>query len=133
MSDPEPVVRMRAADALEKLTRDRADLLIPHKRTLLALAGRARQQEVRWHLAQMLPRLLLTRSERLRGAVLLRDYLRDESVIVRTMAIQALADLAGRTPELRGEVRRLLARAARLGAPAVRARARRLDKVLNDS
>src|SRR5262245_1189854 len=64
LTDLDPLVRMRAADALEKVTVHQPELLRPHKRALLTLANRAKQQELRWHLAQLIPRLRLTRRER---------------------------------------------------------------------
>jgi hypothetical protein len=58
------VVRMRAADAAEKSRAGRPDLLTSHKARLLAEVAAVRQQEVRWHVAQILPRLALTGAER---------------------------------------------------------------------
>src|SRR5271166_6204805 len=58
----DPVVRMRAADAAEKASLQRHDLLAPFKAELLGLAEETEQAEVRWHLALMLPRLPLTSS-----------------------------------------------------------------------
>jgi hypothetical protein len=66
----------------------------PHKSRLLGQRDATPQQEVRWHVAQMLPRLALTLGERDRAAATLIDYLRDPSSIERTFAMQALADLA---------------------------------------
>src|SRR5215470_2046903 len=51
------LIRMRAADAAEKVSRARPELLRRHKRELLALFAEATQQELRWHLAAMIPRL----------------------------------------------------------------------------
>jgi hypothetical protein len=51
----DPVVRMRAADAAEKISAQRAELLHPFKAELLGLAGETSQQELRWHLALMIP------------------------------------------------------------------------------
>ena len=51
---------MRAADAVEKITARRPELLRPHKRRLLTELALIPQQEVRWHVAQMLPRLSLS-------------------------------------------------------------------------
>jgi hypothetical protein len=42
----DPVVRMRAADATEKVTRTYPDLLRPHKKELLGLMVEAAQQEL---------------------------------------------------------------------------------------
>lgn len=59
----DPLIRMRCADAAEKMTRSHPDWLQPHKAALIALAARTAEQEMRWHLAQMLPRLTLTPTE----------------------------------------------------------------------
>ena len=64
LMDADPVVRMRAADELEKATAAVPTRLDPHKQRLIALAAEARQHKLRWHLAQMLPRLSLTLAER---------------------------------------------------------------------
>ena len=60
--DPDACVRMRAADALEKASRGKAEILEAHKAELLGLFAEAEQQEVRWHLAQIVPRLPLSMS-----------------------------------------------------------------------
>lgn len=131
LDDPRPGVRMRAADAIEKLTRDEALVLRPHRRRLLRVAEATTQIEVRWHLAVLLPRLSWSRTSRPRVVRILRRYLADtRSSIVRALALQGLADLAQAAPELLPAVRRTLARALRGGTPAMRARARRLSKAL---
>jgi len=122
----DPVVRMRAADAAEKISAQRAELLQPFKAELLGLAGETSQQELRWHLALMIPRLLLTRAERKRAIALLKELLGDRSSIVKTCALQGLAELAGGNPEIRWEVIGVLEQASRTGTPAMMARARKL-------
>jgi hypothetical protein len=122
----DPVVRMRAADALEKATATHPGLLAPYAARLLGVAEWADQQEVRWHVAQLLPRLPLNESELARAASALRAYLSDRSAIVRTFSLQALHDLSERNPALRAEAQSLLEAAARKGSPAERSRARRL-------
>ena len=62
--DAEPGVRMRASDAAEKITRSRPELLQPYKEDFLNVFARIDQKEVRWHLAQILPRLELAKNER---------------------------------------------------------------------
>src|ERR1700729_3699067 len=62
--DADSVVRMRAADAAEKVSAKRPELLAPFKSELLALADETEQAELRWHLAQMIPRLRLLPKER---------------------------------------------------------------------
>jgi hypothetical protein len=122
----DPIIRMRAADALEKVTSVRPEWLKPRKRDLLLLARQTTQQELRWHLAQMLPRLSLSRPERRVLVSILREYLQDRSSIVKTCALQALADLAVIDPTFRVEAKRIIEAAMPDGTPAMRARGRRL-------
>src|SRR5229473_5390874 len=94
LCDESPIVRMRAADAVEKVTLVRPELLNPHKQELLGLLDEAEQIELRWHLALMVPRLTLSGQERERAAAALQRYLGDRSSIVKTFALQGLADFA---------------------------------------
>jgi hypothetical protein len=126
----DPVVRMRAADAAEKISLQRPRLLAPFKAELLGLLLEAEQQELRWHLALMIPRLTMTKKERQRAAEGLRRYLEDRSSIVKTFAMQGLTELASVEQSLLPEVREILADAERAGTPAMRARARKLVKTL---
>jgi HEAT repeat protein len=122
----DPVVRLRAADAAEKITRHRPGLLMAHKRRLLREVAAVQQKEVRWHVAQMLPRLTLTPRERAAATRLLVDYLDDDSRIVQTCALQGLVDLARVDERLQLRIRPMVERLATTGSPAVRSRARKL-------
>jgi|WetSurMetagenome_2_1015567.scaffolds.fasta_scaffold10175_5 hypothetical protein len=126
LEDPDPIVRMRAADVLEKATRTHPAPLAPFKTRLLRQARSSLQHEVRWHLAQLLPRLPLTRRERALAVTTLHGYLQDRSSIVRTCALQALADLAAVDPALRPAERATIEAAMIEGTPAMRARGRKL-------
>lgn len=126
MRHEDPVVRMRAADAAEKVSSQKPALLQLFKSELLRLLAEAKQQELRWHLAQMIPRLSLTARERAWAATLLRTYLNDGSSIVKTLAMQGLADLASADYDLLPATIRLLVRLTRDGTPAMRARGRKL-------
>ncbi len=126
MENADPVVRIRAADVAEKVTAVRPQWLAPFRKMLLRLLPRAEQAELRWHLAQMLPRLALSASERRITVQTMFAYLDDQSRIVQTSALQALADLAEDDPVLRRRLVPVLARLARSGPPSVRARARKL-------
>src|SRR5271154_388752 len=55
--DENPVIRMRAADAAEKVSAKKPRLLDRYKPELLGLLAEAEQIELRWHLAAMIPRL----------------------------------------------------------------------------
>jgi hypothetical protein len=126
MLDDEPLIRMRAADAVEKVTAQEPSWLQPFKATLLQKVALVEQQEVRWHVAQMLPRLKLTGGEREAVVILLQGYLADKSRIVVVSAMQALADLATEDERLRASVIPLLKTLTETGSPAMRSRGRKL-------
>jgi hypothetical protein len=126
----DPLVRMRAADAAEKVSRQYPELLAPHQAELLGLMAETDQQELRWHLAAMVPRLFLNARDRQRVAASLRAYLHDRSSIVKTFALQGLADLAQDDRDMRPSVIQLLREAERSGTAAMKARSRKLLRQL---
>lgn len=138
MTCDDPVLRMRAADAVEKASRERPELLAPFKAKLLREVAEVEQQEVRWHLAQILPRLQLDAEEWAIALAFLEDCLQHQSRIVQVNALQAMFDLAHTAPsgEELGTVRAKLAwkldELLETGSPAVKARARRLKKQLEN-
>jgi hypothetical protein len=126
--DEKPVVRMRAADAAEKVSARKPCLLDRYKAELLGLLAETEQIDLRWHLAAMIPRLCLTARERQRAAATLHRYLEDRSSIVKTFALQGLVDLSQSDAALRLKVKKLMEEAMQSGTPAMRARARILLK-----
>jgi hypothetical protein len=127
----DPLVRMRSADAAEKITQARPEFLQPYKKQLLQTVSRIEQQEVRWHLAQMLPRLELSPEEREQALEILISFLGDQSKIVQTFSLQALADLAVGDRNLIPQVRVILADALGSGSPAVVSRVKKLQARLD--
>jgi HEAT repeat protein len=131
MTDDDPLVRMRSADAAEKIAALRPDLLQSYKRRLLREVAPIEQQEVRWHVAQLISRIKLSRTERRIAVEILSRYLKDDSRIVRTFALQGLADLAVQDAYLRPGIVRTLKRLTRTGSPAMRSRGRKLLQKLD--
>jgi hypothetical protein len=129
--DSDAGVRMRAADALEKVSRERIDELQPYAAVLLGLFEETEQQELRWHLAVLLPRLRLDARERRRTGQVLQRCMDAKSSIVKTFALQGLADLTVQEPSLMPLVHDLLIYAERNGTPAMKARSRKLLLKLN--
>ncbi len=129
---PDEIVRMRAADAIEKITISRPDLLRGYEAHMIDRIAATPQQEVRWHVAQIIPRLNLDSIERERALAILTGYLNDRSRIVQTFAMQALADLARDDQDLRRRVLPMLEQLAVTGSPAVRSRGRRLVAQLRE-
>ena len=128
--DEDPVVRMRAADAMEKISGDDRHILQPFKTRLIRLAQQTQQQELRWHLAQMIPRLKLTLKERAIVTDLFLGYLEDHSKIVVTFAMQALSDLAIKGGTISTRVIGAIEKLSRTGSPAMQSRGKKLIQQL---
>jgi hypothetical protein len=124
--DNDPVVRMRAADALEKISVEKPESLQPFKTELIRLARQTQQQELRWHAAQMIPRLKLTPKETATVTDIFFDYLKDKSKIVVTFAMQALSDLALKEDAASARVIRAIEKLTRTGSPAIQSRGKKL-------
>jgi hypothetical protein len=128
--DEDPGIVNRAADALEKVSSTLPSLLDSWKAPLLGLMAEAAQNKQRWHLALIVPRLKLTLPECRRVAETLQCWLDDPSSIVKTCAMQGLADLTRQEASLWPEVLDLLRIHSRSGTPAMRARGRHLLRQL---
>jgi hypothetical protein len=127
--DDDAAVASRAADVLERVTRERPGLVQRWKEPLLGLMAETTEKKVRWNLALVLPRLKLTIPECHRASTVLHSYLDDPSSIVKTAALHGLADLTRQDPTSRPMVIDLLLTTGRSGTPAMRARSRILLKV----
>jgi hypothetical protein len=132
MAHEDPVVRMRAADAAEKITRTNPAIGDAYKGALLVNASLVTQSSLRWHFAQIVPRLALCAEERREMVAVFKRYLNDDSAIVKTCAMQALADLALADPSLRRTVLPALRAATAGGTAAMRSRGTKLLAALGD-
>jgi hypothetical protein len=135
MFDPNAAVRMRAIDAIEKITKIKPELLRPYKKTILSKIATIEQKEVQWHVAQIIPRLELSSRESLEAKSILERYLKaSNSNIVRVMSLQAVADLA-----LQGNItkqnviRGIGEHMSIIKSPSVWARSKKLLKQLQSS
>jgi len=127
----DPLIRMRSADAVEKGTAIHPEYLAPYKKALLKSLVKVEQSEVRWHVAPMLARLPLSKSEQAAVIDALTGYLNDRSSIVKTFAMQALYDLAERYKALRPIALARIQERVAIGTPAMKARGRKLLAMLN--
>ncbi len=123
----DPGIRMRAADALERVSRVTPQALDAYTDSLLTDVAAIDQAEVRWHVAQILPRLTLDETQRWRVAALMVQWFgRAESRIVRTSALQAMVDLAADDAPLRELAAEMMRAALSSDVPSLAARARRI-------
>lgn len=126
--DEDQGVACRAADVLERITRSPSKALktavARYKVELIGLLSDATFPKVRWNLALTLPRLELTVPECRRIAAALKTWLDDSSSIVKTAALNGLAELTRQDSDSLPEVVDLLRLKGRSGTPAMRARSR---------
>ncbi len=132
--NPDRLVVMRAADAVEKLTQTHTDYLDSHKNELLELFQTANHIELKWHLAQLIPRLIirLKLSEDETGMVWdrLTQWALDKSGsrIVRVNSMQGLYDIQKKFPELKKDFTDTLLKLDRETIPSLVARIKILRK-----
>jgi hypothetical protein len=128
-----PGTRMRASDAVEKISIEHADWLKPYKKLFLSRIAEIDQKEVKWHVAQILPRFTLTQSEREKVFNLMKKYLDDKSQIVKTFAMQALTDIAMQDTTYVDSVRTIVKNLMDNGAPSQKSRGKKLLKTLDSA
>ena len=127
MLNDNPQVRMRSADVLEKVSSKHPEYLQPFKNRLVSELSQVRQQEVRWHVAQMFSYLHIDKAERDEIARILLSYLdTDNSKIVKVCSMQSLANLAENDTAIRHKVVRKLEEIVEAGSPAMVSRAKKL-------
>ena len=118
-------------DALEKATRTDWTGVQQCKSELLGDLAGSPHKAVRWHVAQLLPRLRVTGVEHRRRVAILTGWLeKDSSAIGRVNALQALSDVARDDPRLGEVLDRHIRACLSDRSAAVRARARLLARRL---
>jgi hypothetical protein len=96
MMSEDPVIRMRSADTIEKVSRKHAEYLQPFKGSLIKKVAKIEQKEVQWHVAQMFSYLKVNKSEKEEIIEILfrwTDY-NNRSKIVIVNSMDTLAHLA---------------------------------------
>jgi hypothetical protein len=130
LRDGDKAVVERAARTLKKIAEADRGALYPWRKALLKAAFRAVDVRVQWSLSIVLGRLPFKGADKTLAVELMFERLRDVSGLNRTMAMQALMDLSEGDEGLRARVMPIVREALEGGTPAMRARARRLLKVL---
>lgn len=121
------VVRMRAADAIEKVTILHPELLQKYKTKLIRDISIIEQQEVQWHFAQIIVRVNLTNKEVEQVVGILQKNLESTSSnIVKTFSIQAIYDLSLIHTDIQEVARELLIKYKNDKGAAVRSRVKKL-------
>lgn len=122
------MIQMRAADCLEKISAQNHEILSPIHGEILQIMKISKQKEVRWHLAQIVPRIVSDEKEIDEIAPILFDYINDTSKIVATFALDALVNFAKKNEKLKDQILPILKDKAQNGNGAIKARAKILLK-----
>jgi hypothetical protein len=130
--DGDRLVVMRAADAIEKLTRCKPEYLKTHKKAIIKLCRTAENKELQWHLALLVARLLLDKTEMAEVWNILKSWAHDPvySCIVRVNAIQGLFELTKQHFTYKDEFYVLLSKLEQESVPSIKARVHRLRNEL---
>jgi HEAT repeat protein len=122
LSEEDDAIRGRTADALEKVARERPDLLIDHLHQMMDLARNEQVPVVKMHLAMIFGHLAVYEEVVEDLISVLYDLLEDESVFTRSWAIASLCIIGRKYP---ADSQRILNRLSQLqGDPSVAIRSR---------
>jgi len=129
--DPDEYVRMRAADALEKVCHQDPAIVAPICGRVLAELAASDQPSVQWHVAQILGQVPLDGRQRWRAVQVVRRYLETSGDwIVLSHSMDTLAGFAEHDPSLRRAIDPSLARLVGDPRKAVAKHARRIRERL---
>lgn len=126
------VVRGRASDALEKVARERPDLVIERLGDLIHLAREDAVTMVRMHMAMLFGHLAMYEQAADQITATLLEMLTQEGVFARSWAISSLCIMARKYPHRRSDILPQIEPLQRDASTAIRARARKALVLLTD-
>jgi hypothetical protein len=130
--DGDPVVAMRASYVAMKVAEQNPESVRPFSADLLKNLELYTQQEVRWHIPQLLVHLHLTDTERRRAYDVVMDWAEtDKSKIVGFYGFQAAADFVETDPSLRDNFIPRIRKANVNGAKSIQNRCKKIAKQLS--
>jgi HEAT repeat protein len=132
LESTDPVVRGRAADALEKVARHKPDAIVPHVDRLISFSLKDSVPMVRWHVAMLLGHLAVDARLRPRIQDALLPLLDDESVFVASWAVTSLCLVAYLDPGMTNDTVQAIGRVQGSASAALRTRARKALAALTD-
>jgi hypothetical protein len=126
------LVVMRAADTIEKITNHNPEYLTKHKEEIIELCNVAKDKELKWHLALLIPRLHLSNKEFGNAWNTLSDWAKNitNSRIVRVNSIQGLFEMMKQKGELEKDFSLTLSELEKENIPSLNARIRKLKKAI---
>lgn len=130
--DGDPVVAMRASYVAMRVAEKSPSSVRPFAEVLLRNLELFQQQEVRWHVPQLLVHLDLTKTQRRRAYEIVMEWAEtDKSKIVGYYAFQAAADFAELDKDLLQDFIPRIRAANKSGAKSIQNRCKKIAKQLN--
>ena len=122
------LVVMRAADIIEKVTINNQHFLATHQKEIIDLLKHAKNKELKWHLALLVPRLFMDKAAFDSTWNILTQWAKDttNSRIVRVNAIQGLFEMMKQEPRLEKDFKITLDEMQNENIPSLNARIRKL-------
>ena len=129
--DEDPVVAMRASYVAMKVAEQKPDSVEPFAKDLLKNLNLYTQQEVRWHIPQLLAHLNLTLAQKRKAYEVLMEWSEtDKSKIVGYYSLQTAANFAETDDKLLQDFIPRLKKANKLGAKSIQNRCKKIAKQL---
>lgn len=126
----ERLLVMRAADAIEKITLQHPEFLLPHKMQLLSLLRSSIHKELKWHMALLISRVMLGEEELREVWGILSYWVQNpnESKIVRVNSLQGMFEIAQQHPVLGDSFNHIVRAVEHEPIPSLQARIRKLKR-----
>jgi hypothetical protein len=130
--DDDPVVAMRASYVAMRVAEQKPESVYPFTKELLKNLDLYTQQEVRWHIPQLLVHLKLTKAQKRRAYEVVMDWAEtDKSKIVGYYGFQAAADFAESDDLLLEDFIPRIRAANKAGAKSIQNRCKKIAKQLD--
>jgi hypothetical protein len=130
--DEDPVVAMRASYVAMRVAERKPDSVKPFTKDLLKNLELYTQQEVRWHIPQLLVHLDLTKAQKKRAYAVVMEWAEtDKSKIVGYYGFQAAADFAETDQALLEDFIPRIRKANMTGAKSIQNRCKKIAKQLD--
>ena len=132
--DKDPVVAMRASYVAMRVAEQKPESVKPFAKELLKSLELYTQQEVRWHIPQLLVHLDLTKAQKRRAYEVVMNWAEtDKSKIVGYYGFQAAADFAETDELLLEDFIPRIRQANKTGAKSIQNRCKKIAKQLDIS
>jgi hypothetical protein len=129
--DEDPVVAMRSSYVAMRVAEQKPESVKPFAKDLLKNLELYTQQEVRWHIPQLLVHLDLTKAQKKRAYEVIMDWAEtDKSKIVGYYGFQAAADFAETDADLLEDFIPRIRKANKAGAKSIQNRCKKIAKQL---